>query len=245
MSITTFKYSAVAVIAAGALVSSVWLARDPAPAPGNIIPAPTPSAAPSLNPQTSRVLPVPYINEAPSGNWTGPWKNACEEASITMVEFYYRGRKSVTIREAEEFMSMLFAKQDKLYGSNVNADAEQLVYLIENFTSFKGVTVRNPTIEQIKAEIDDERPVISPHYGFALNNPNIPFLRTGTSYHMMVIIGYDDERRQFIVNDDGDTKAGASHRYGYDLFRNSLHDFSHERNKADGPPTVVFTSPKG
>ncbi|MFA5987658.1 MAG: hypothetical protein WC797_03350, partial [Candidatus Paceibacterota bacterium] len=34
-------------------------------------------------------LEVPYINEAPDNDWTGPWKDACEEASITMIEKYY------------------------------------------------------------------------------------------------------------------------------------------------------------
>ena len=193
-------------------------------------------------PVAFKILDVPFIGEAPSGNWTGPWKNACEEASIAMVEFFYQNKKSAPLAEAEEFMSMLFAKQDALYGNNVNSDAKQFKYLIENFASFKAEIKTNPTIEDIKDQIDDGHPVISMHYGFDLHNPNIPFLRTGTSYHAMVIIGYDDLAKQFIVNDDGDTKAGAGHRYEYDLFMNTLHEYDYTTKKAYGVPTVIFTS---
>ena len=227
-------------------IGGVWLGMssegaEPRPTESLIIP-PTLSPTTTLEPRTSQKLPVPYINEAPSGNWSGPWKNACEEASITMVEFYYRGKTTVTIKEAEAFMTMLFEKQNARYGSNANSDAMQFKYLIDNFTSFKAEIVRNPTIEQIKNEIDKERPVISLHYGFALKNPNIPFLPSGTSYHAMVIIGYDDTTKEFIVNDDGDTKTGAGHRYGYDLFMSSLHEYNYTTKRADGPPTVLFTS---
>ena len=212
--------------------------------PGETIPAPSPKHTPTLEPRTSEKLPVPYVNEAPSGDWSGPWKNACEEASIAMVQFYYQGKASATVREAEAFMTMLFEKQDAKYGSNLNSDGAQMKYLIDNFTNFTAEIIRNPTIDQIKEQIDDEHPVISLHYGFDLKNPNIPFLRTGTSYHAMVIIGYDDVAKEFIVNDDGDTKAGAGHRYGYDLFMNTLHEYSYETKKADGPPTVLFTAKK-
>lgn len=200
------------------------------------------SASPSPTPITKAQLPVPFVVEAPGGSFTGNWKNACEEASFTMVEYYYKGRDSVSVAEAETFMTMLFEKQDEKYGDNINSDATQAKYLIDNFTGFKAEIIRNPTIEQIKKELDADRPVISFHYGFDLKNKNIPFLRTGTSYHALVIIGYDDYRKEFIVNDDGDEKTGKAHRYKYDLFMNSLHEYSYITKKADGPATVLFTS---
>ncbi len=238
--------SAIIVTTLIVAIAGIWLGlsrsgSEPKPTESIIIP-PTLSPTTTLKPRTSQKLPVPYVNEAPAGDWSGPWKNACEEASIAMVEYFYQGKTSVTIKEAEAFMTMLFQKQNAKYGDNVNSDGVQFKYLIDNFTSFKSEIFRNPTIEQIKKELDEEHPVISLHYGFALKNPNIPFLPSGTSYHAMVIIGYDDATREFIVNDDGDPKAGAGHRYGYDLFMNSLHEYSYATKKANGPPTVIFTS---
>lgn len=218
-----------------------WQKQELQPTESIIIPL-SPFNSPTLRPKTSKKLSVPYINEAPSGNWSGPWKNACEEASIAMVEFYYQGKTSVSIADAEAFMSMLFAKEDAKYGNNFNSDGTQMKYMIDNFTSYHAEIIRDPTIEQIKNELDNARPVISLHYGFDLHNPNIPFLRGGTYYHAMVIIGYDDTAQEFIVNDDGDTKTGIGHRYAYAVFINSLHEYNYVTKKADGESTVIFTS---
>ena len=65
--------------------------------------APAPKVIP-----TKVMLPVPYVSEVPDKVWSGPWKNACEEASITMVEKYYKGETSVSTTDAKAFMQMLF-----------------------------------------------------------------------------------------------------------------------------------------
>ncbi len=191
-------------------------------------------------------LDVPYINEAPDNNWTGPWKNACEEASMAMVEKYYLGKSSVPVQEAKVFMSMLFAKQNTIWGSNADSDAKRTAQLINDYTMANAKIIDNPEIEDIKKELQQKRPVVSMHYGFDLKNKDIPFvpLPRGTSYHMMVIIGYDDETKEFIVNDTGDRKEGKNHRYDYELFMNSLHDFDFTVHKANGPARVIFTYPK-
>lgn len=194
--------------------------------------------------QSAVNLTVPYILEVPAGTSGGPWKNACEEASFTMLEKYYTGKNVMNLTEGKAFMSLLFSKENALYGSNVNSDTTQAKYLIDTYSDYSAKIIDNPTIEQIKSEIDSGRPVITPHYGFALHNKNIPFLRTGTSYHMMVITGYDEAARKFIVNDPGDTVDGQGYRYDYDVFMNSIHDYSYKTKKADGPARAIFTFPK-
>jgi hypothetical protein len=189
-------------------------------------------------------LTVPYIREVPAGTSGGPWKNACEEASFAMLEKYYTGKKTMNLAEGKAFMTMLFGKENTLYGSNVNSDTTQSKYLIDTYTDYSAKIIDNPTIDQIKSEIDAGRPVITPHYGFDLHNPHIPFLRTGTSYHMMVITGYDEAAQQFIVNDPGDTIDGQGYRYDYDLFMNTIHEYSYKTKKADGPARAIFTFPK-
>ncbi|MBN1326245.1 C39 family peptidase [Candidatus Falkowbacteria bacterium] len=191
-------------------------------------------------------LSVPYINEAPDNNWTGPWKNACEEASMAQIENYYLGNREVSIKEAKKFMEVHFALQNKIWGSNADSDAKRTARLINDYTSYNATIKDNPTVAEIKKELQQKRPVISLHYGFDLKNPNIPFvpLPRGTSYHMMVIIGYDDTTQEFITNDTGDRKTGKSHRYDYELFIDSLHDYDFNVRKANGPARVLFTYPK-
>ncbi len=192
--------------------------------------------------EKKKSLNVPFVSEAPDHNWVSPWKNACEEASVAMVYAYYNDKNNITIAEQKDFMEILFSMQNKLYGSNANSDAERTNYLINNYASFSGRVVRNPTIEQIKKEIDNNNPVITFHYGFDLKNPNIPFLATGTSYHSTVVVGYNDIKQIFIVNDSGDDFDGKNHEYNYSVYMNSLHDYNFNTNEADGPPRVIFTS---
>lgn len=191
------------------------------------------------------ILAVPYVSEAPEGIWEQPWVNACEEATIMMIDEYYKDKKEVGIAEAKSYLQDLFLKEDILFGTNRNADSAQIMEIVTGHTSFSGIIKRNPTIEEIKKEIIEGRPVLSLHRGFDLKNPNIEFSPTLSSYHTLVVIGYDDEKGVFIAHDPGDEIYGERHWYSYDVFMNSLHDYDKERNKADGVPTVIFTSKKG
>ncbi len=206
----------------------------------------SPVAGPNVK-LTRLNLEVPYIYEAPDNKWIGPWKNACEEASMAMVENYYLGNLNVSIAQAKNFMYAMFINQNAIWGSNADSDAKRTVRLINDYTVANAQIIDNPAVEDIKKELQQKRPVISMHYGFDLKNPNIPFVpasRGGTSYHMVVITGYNDENQEFIVNDTGDRKDGDGYRYKYDLFMNSLHDFDFGSYKANGPARVIFTYPK-
>jgi hypothetical protein len=189
-------------------------------------------------------LSVPYVSEVPDGRWTGSWKNACEEASIAMVDAFYSGQKKVSIANAKAFMQKLFVIERKLWGSDANSNTEQTLKLINDNSSFSGRIADNPTIEDIKAELDAGRPVITPINGFTLANKHIPFLPSGSAYHMFVIVGYDELAREYIVNDTGDTTDGPGHRYSYNLIMKSLHDYDSVRQKTDGPVRAIFTYPK-
>lgn len=191
-------------------------------------------------------LTVPYINEAPGNVWTGPWKNACEEASVTMVDKYYYGLSSVPVADSKKMMSDLFDFQNKIWGSNADSDTERTKRIIGENTIYNATIIEKPTILQIQKELQGKRPVIVPLYGFDLGNKNIPFVPAprGTSYHMIVIVGYDDDTRKFITNDPGDTIQGPNHRYDYDVLMNAIHDYSFVTRHADGPARAIFTYPK-
>ena len=189
-------------------------------------------------------IPVAFTSQIPEGNWKAPWNNACEEASIIMVEEFYLGRtKSFTTKEAKDAILTLTAWEDKTFGSNKDTDSKRTARVINDYSSFKAQTVENPTVEQIKEQLLLNHPVISLHYGFDLKNPNLHFRASGSSYHMMVIKGFDESKQEFIVNDPG-FSGGLDYRYSYAIFMNTLHDFNHETLKTDGTPVVLFTEPK-
>jgi hypothetical protein len=194
-------------------------------------------------PETLR-LKVPYVSEAPGNTWYGSWKNACEEASIAMAQYYYSGVARPTVKESKALMQVLFAHERKLWGTDANSDVAQTLQLIRDYSGFSGRIAEAPTVESIKAELSANRPVIVPVNGFTLNNPHIPFLPSGSGYHMFTIVGYDDAKSEFIANDNGDNTDGVGHRYGYELVMRAIHDYSANRRKADGPARAIFTFPK-
>ena len=98
-------------------------------------------------------LSVPYVSEVPDGRWVGSWKNACEEASIAMVDAYYSGQKTVGIAKAKAFMQGLFNIEHKLWGSDANTDAARTLQLITDHSDFNGRIVEAPTVNAIKAEV--------------------------------------------------------------------------------------------
>ncbi|MFA7653733.1 MAG: C39 family peptidase [Candidatus Magasanikbacteria bacterium] len=191
-------------------------------------------------------LGVPYTSEIPDGSWIKPWNNACEEAAIVMIEQFYAGnhKARLTRAEAKKLMWPLFGIQTKLWNNNADTDAVRTAKLINDYTSFSAYIKNDPTLEDILNELKSDRPVISFHYGYDLKNPNIPWRRGGSYYHVMPITGFDDIKKEFIVDDPGNHKSGIDYRYKYDIITSSLHDFNHKTGKADGPARVLFTAPK-
>lgn len=198
----------------------------------------------TVNAASKVELTVPFTSEIPSGTWTGPWKNACEEASLTMVNQFYLKQKNLTSAQAIGLMSAVFTWENTTFGQNANTDATDTAQMINSYSSFSATIVRSPTLEAIKTQLDNGHPVISFHYGEALHNPLIPFKRGGSYYHVMVIIGYDDASGSFIVNDPGNDASGQAFKYDYQTVMSSLADYIPATGKTTGPPTVIFTAPK-
>lgn len=190
-------------------------------------------------------LPVPFYWEIPDGVWVAPWSGACEEASIVAVEGYYLKKPKATVKkvEAKNTMQPLFAIENRIFGYNSDTNAAETAKLINDYTSFDAVVKENPTLDEIKNELIAGRPVITMHYGYGLQNPRHRFRQGGSSYHVMSIVGFDDQKKEFIVN-DSELSDGIDLRYKYDIILSTLHDFDHKTKKANGPARVVFTMPK-
>lgn len=190
-------------------------------------------------------LKVPFVWEIPDGVWVPPWSGACEEAAMTAVDQFYlnSGKRILPKAEAKADMLPIFSFEDKLFGYNGDTDAAEIAKAINDFSSFDATIVRNPTLSDIKSELAADHPVLSLHYGYALNNPRHRFRRGGSSYHVMTLTGYDDATGQFTVN-DSELSDGIDYHYKYDIILATLHDFNHKTKHADGPPTVIFTRAK-
>ncbi len=102
-----------------------------------------------------------------------------------------------------------------------------------------GKIVENPTVEDLKAELDTKRPIVVPVYAPLLHNPF--YGPEGPDYHVLLLVGFDDAKQEFLVNDPG-TRNGKNLRFSYETLLNAIHDYN-PGNLPQGRKAVLFTVP--
>ena len=181
----------------------------------------------------SKTINVPYTSQAPAGNWSEPWGNACEETSIYMVSSFYANdpiKRDAAIKNIKNILAV----KNKDFKVSKDESLQEISDLIKAL-GFPWTTkiVENPTEEQLKQELSANRPIIVPVYAPTLTTND------GQDYHVMVLIGYDDATKTFIVNDPG-VANGQSRHFPYDKFMQAIHDLN-QKNYHAGQPAVLFT----
>ncbi len=171
---------------------------------------------------TAMIIDAPFSSQAPDHDWSQPWFDACEETVILMADYYYAG-KSLHRDTTRDAILQVFRIKNGNIGESLDETAATMAELINNFFPWEVTVVENPSLWQMKREIDAGRPIILPADGKALQNPH--FRNGGPPYHVVLIIGYDDVRQEFIAHDPG-TQFGRNYRYSYNRIMNeAMHDF--------------------
>lgn len=182
------------------------------------------------------ILGIEFTSQAPEKNWRQPWQDACEETSIVIVDNFYN-KKSLNTKTAKSEILKIFYIKEKVFGPSLDEDAEKMNYIINNFLNWEGRVVENLTLEQIKEEITNNRPVILPADGKILKNK---YFNT-SGYHVFVISGYDDDKKMFITQEPG-TRFGKNYLYSYDTVERAMRDY-HVQGLNQGKRVAIFTSP--
>lgn len=186
-------------------------------------------------------LAVPFTSQAPDGIWAEPWQNACEEASITMIDNFYN-QDDLTKDEAREEILNIFDFKNGAFGVSLDESMSTVAAIINRSNLvWRATVVDEPTIQDMRTELAAQRPIIAPIYAPALENPY--YTDGGPDYHVVVIVGYDDVAGEFIVHDPG-TRRGEDFRYGYQEFHEAISDFLSDEDYESGPTRVIFTAPK-
>jgi len=157
------------------------------------------------------LLDVQFQSQAPFGDWSQPYQDACEEAAIIIVEHYFNQQSlSKEVMKSEIDSSVVW--QIKNWGGHHDLPADQILKLAEDYYNLTGKVVRDYSLNDMKVLIHSGKPILAPTAGRKLGNPN--FSGAGPEYHNIVIIGYDDLRGVFITNDPG-TRKGENYIYKY------------------------------
>ncbi|MDD4135944.1 MAG: C39 family peptidase [Candidatus Shapirobacteria bacterium] len=181
-----------------------------------------------------------FVQQAPEKNWDQPWQDACEEASLVTVDYFYKNIKNITIAENRDaILKMIEFENQQGFTHDINV--EQMNLVAQKYLGYQTKIIENPTIEDIKKYLVQNIPVIVTGNGKTLYQENKHFNSGGPYYHSLVILGYDDNKKQFTTHDVG-TKAGAYFKYSYNLLIESIHDFPSSGQKEDinsGPKRVL------
>jgi hypothetical protein len=212
-------------------VASTTPIRKPAPTT-----TPTTSAS-SLKAEVN--LKVPFLLQAPKQNWVQPYEDACEEASLIMVDAYYDGRTTnygpdEGIRAIDEVVAF----ENETYGYNKDTTAAEVANTAKSFFG-RNAVVLEATEASIKKALNEGHPVIVPVYGKALLNPN--FRDGGPEYHMLVIKGYNKDG-SWITNDPG-TRNGSDYVYPKQRLLDAIHDFDPD-DVRDGRKVMIIVYPE-
>ena len=167
---------------------------------------------------------VPFTSQAPFGDWKDPHQqDGCEEASSLMAVLWAQG-KSLTKEEALKEILAASDYEETTYGNYHDTNAKDTVErILKGYFKFENAKAQSDIeIEDIKAELYKGHLVLTPVNGQRLGNPN--YTQPGPERHMLVIIGYDPKRDEFITNDPG-TRKGKGYRYKAPVLQAALEEY--------------------
>lgn len=185
-------------------------------------------------------LDVPWMSQAPHANWDLPYQEACEEASMIMVDAFYKKRTGkIPVTEADAEILKLVDYQNKTLGDYKDTSAEETAQVIRDYYGYQDVRVLPvSSAKDIQSVLARGYPVIMPFWGKSLQNPN--FRNGGPYYHMLVVKGYTADNR-FITGDPG-TRLGQDYLYSFENIIESARDWN-DGNVPEGAKFMIIVLP--
>ncbi len=166
---------------------------------------------------------VPFTSQAPTGNWDQLHEEACEETSLLMIKYHKDGRELVLSSEAEKDIQQISQYIKNNLSNKEDLNINELKELSEKYFKISNTKIiNNPSIEDLEKELSLGNLIVAPMAGRELNNPF--FKNPGPLYHMLVISGYDGDKKEFTTQDPG-TKRGKDFIYPYETILKAIHDF--------------------
>jgi hypothetical protein len=166
-------------------------------------------------------LAIPFTTQSPDAKWTEQDEESCEEAAALIVHYYWLD-KAFTKDIAEKELQTIVDFENEHYGKYKDTTAEETAQFIKDLWGYQRVDVKyDVTVEDIKREVAQGRPVIVPTAGRMLGNPN--FKNPGPPYHMLVVRGWT--KNMIITNDPG-TRKGEGYQYKPEVLFNAIHDWT-------------------
>ncbi|MBI4143174.1 C39 family peptidase [Candidatus Uhrbacteria bacterium] len=180
----------------------------------------------SLTPRLSSfvALPVPFVSQAPFRVWDLPYKEFCEEASMLSLHYWKQGKPTPPADQLDRDLKDIQSWEVANLRTWDDTTADETARILrEKFGYTNTKVVRGITIAEMLDQLAHGTPIIVPAAGRELSSPY--YKPPGPLYHMLVVIGFDDERKEFITNDVGTNTKGAGFRFTYDDLYGAMGDW--------------------
>lgn len=213
--------------------------QSPQPSPTiEFTPLPSSTSIPTLtSPTAVKNIPIDFTSQAPFGIWDETHEEACEEAGLVMI-YVWTNHLQLTPEFADNEMLKLVEWQKNNLGYFENTSALDTALIARNAYNLEPRIINNPSVEDIKTEINNGNVLLIGMAGKVLQNPF--FKPPGPVYHMLLFRGYDGNG--FFVNDPG-TRRGNNFYYTYENIKKAAHDWNgSEENLATSPPVALVFS---
>lgn len=214
----------------------------------------TKPAVPPVSPSPTIVTPTPtilqkylikttFVPQAPEKNWHQPWQDACEEAAMLTLHYYYQNTPASLSQIKNDLLDLFSYQTSQGWGDDVNQN--QIASIFSDFYGYQAQTILNPTAKDLENLIANNTPVLVTANGKTLFKENKNFRNGGPDYHALVILGYDSSKQIFTVHDVG-TQHGAYFKYTYSTLLDSIHDLPNTGKKdiKIGPKSILVISSK-
>ncbi len=165
--------------------------------------------------------PVPFMVQAPTGDWEDErQQDGCEEASALMA-MYWIQEKSLLSQEALTKILAISDYEQKTYGEYRDINLSDVKnWIFKDYFNYNNIELQvNIKDTDIIKQLIAGHIILLPMNGQKLHNPY--FTSPGPERHMIVIRGYDPETDEFITNDPG-TKRGEGFRYSVNTIMNAI-----------------------
>lgn len=180
-------------------------------------------------------LGVQFASQAPHGNWDLPYQEACEEAALIMAAKYFFNQDLDNDIMDQEINDLVEWEKQK-FGFYTDTDLSEMEIIAREYFNLKTYIIIEPTVDEIKKQLADNKLVIAPTAGRMLGNKN--YSGEGPLFHVLVLRGYDQD--EFITNDPG-TRNGEEFKYKYDIVMQAIHDLPQTE---DGKPIRLYDIPE-
>lgn len=170
------------------------------------------------------LLSVPFTSQAPFGDWRDSrQQNGCEEASVLMAVSWARGQTFSKNEALEKILSASKFLEEKYGEYRDSSSADTLNWLIKDYLGYSQAVLKEEiTVEDIINELNQGNLVITAMNGQIMHNPY--YTPPGPYEHMIVIRGYDPEKKSFITNDPG-TRHGELFSYDAKVLYDAIRDY--------------------